>query len=288
MKTFKFLILMLVAACGLTSCDDLLKDDEPNFNDYYAMTITGCERVGSVLIVDFTVKNISKKDEQNFNLSSLKTYDNLGNSYTWVDNGETYVAFGEGDYSNNRTTSIRSGETIRGSFKITNFDPTNSATRIELAFNCKSPVHGFSGGVSSKNIPVTDHRVMSNGIQTNDRRLDYTMRQISYDENGNCIVAFSLKNNTGKELKNLKLGSCRTLDNFGNYYDYWSTGISFDGENFSRDKTTNVPVDGTIDIFIKIDDFDENAYALNASIGIESSYVVFNDNTIRLLNISLN
>lgn len=155
MKTFKFLILMLVAACGLTSCDDLLKDDEPNFNDYYAMTITGCERVGSVLIVDFTVKNISKKDEQNFNLSSLKTYDNLGNSYTWVDNGETYVAFGEGDYSNNRTTSIRSGETIRGSFKITNFDPTNSATRIELAFNCKSPVHGFSGGVSSKNIPVT-------------------------------------------------------------------------------------------------------------------------------------
>lgn len=129
---------------------------------------------------------------------------------------------------------------------------------------------------------------MSNGIQTNDRRLDYTMRQISYDENGNCIVAFSLKNNTGKELKNLKLGSCRTLDNFGNYYDYWSTGISFDGENFSRDKTTNVPVDGTIDIFIKIDDFDENAYALNASIGIESSNVVFNDNTIRLLNISLN
>lgn len=62
MKYLKFMSLLLLACLGLASCDELTDDDrEPRLTDYVDFKVNKCERIGSVLIVDFTAKNKTKE-----------------------------------------------------------------------------------------------------------------------------------------------------------------------------------------------------------------------------------
>lgn len=223
--------MMLFAVLAFASCDELTddKDKEPTFSDYFQMKITNCERVGDNLQVNFTLKNISGENlpQVQFGGSGSVSEDNLGNRY-----GSKLSLGSDWDYS--VSTSMSKGETITGSFLISNFNASSKANKLNLAFNCSCAALNFNGVGEIKNLKVKDNRVLSNGISTNDLGLDYKLERVNKKlVNGQTVVdiTFSVQNNTGEDLQDFAyhVSGSSPQDNNGKSYN---SEISYDGSNF--------------------------------------------------------
>lgn len=236
MKLLRYFLPVLLAVFTFCACDDWFggddpSDKEPQFSDYFKMEITRCERVADVLIVDFKMKNVSGKDLQQVELRSdyNGSKDNLGNGYY----NRQDVSLG-GRWSNLGQKSIKKNETITGSFRIKEFDKTNSAQKLTLNFNCASSDLDFNGEVSIANIKIADKRVLTDGIDTNDFGLKYqlvgTDRKM-IDGYNYSFITFTVTNNTGVNLSNVN------FDTNNNYFsgdtESFRCDISSDGSAFS-------------------------------------------------------
>lgn len=223
------LVCGLTVSLSLTSCDndvlnEIFDDGVESWDDYVSIKITRCERVGHNLIIDYEMKN--KKDREvrvtasrpEYSSSSLlPIVDNLGNGY-----GAFFSFASEKYYWGYSHVNISAKNTVTGHIKVENFDDSNKAQKV----NCKMYI--VIDGVdidyehrlfSQDGIKITDKRILKDGVQTNDNNLVYTIQSCRFNDNGNVILNFSVKNNTGYDLKNYELSGSKVYDDFGNSYD---------------------------------------------------------------------
>ena len=221
------LVCGLTVSLSLTSCDndvlnEIFDDGVESWDDYVSIKITRCERVGHNLIIDYEMKNkkdrevrVSVENPVNRRTSGA-IVDNLGNEYYA---GFSFASEGYRSYS---YVNISAKNTVIGHLKIENFDESNKAQKV----NCKMTI-GINGVeidlehrlFSQDGIKITDNRILKNGVQTNDNNLAYTIQSCRFNDNGNVILNFSVKNNTGYDLKNYTLGRNKVYDDFGNSYE---------------------------------------------------------------------
>lgn len=241
MKLLRYFLPVLLAVFTFCACDDWFggddpSDKEPQFSDYFKMEITRCERVADVLIVDFKMKNVSGKDLQQVELRTAYNCakDNLGNEYY---NSQDVSLGGKWNYSGKK--SIKKNETITGSFRIRDFDKTNSAQKLTLNFKCASSDLDFDGEVSIANIKIADKRVLTDGIDTNDFGLKYqlvgTERKIV--DGRNCsFITFTVTNNTGVNLSDVDF----CAHSFYGDTEGFNCDMSSDGSAFSYTATVRI------------------------------------------------
>ncbi len=248
-------------------------DKEPQFSDYFKMEITRCERVADVLIVDFKMKNVSGKDLQQVELRSdyNGSKDNLGNGYY----NRQDVSLG-GRWSNLGQKSIKKNETITGSFRIKEFDKTNSAQKLTLNFNCASSDLNFNGEVSIANIKIADKRVLTDGIDTNDFGLKYqlvgTDRKM-IDGYNYSFITFTVTNNTGVNLSNVN------FDTNNNYFsgdtESFRCNISSDGSAFSSITTLRIQTGETKTLTIRVNNVPDRIKQLRGAVTCRTdSYIL--------------
>lgn len=240
MKNVKYLFLMLLAVLTLASCknDETDENGNPTFKKYFRMEVTRCERVSGVLIVDFNLKNVSGKNLQEVQLNGGSVWnmskDNLGNEYY------SEVSFG-GEWGTSARKSIVKDGSVSGSFRISSFDPTNSAKKLDLKFACSCADLDFNGGGNVDNVKITDNRKLLSGIDTNDFGLSYkllgTSRKTFPDLSGTKSVIdirFSVTNNTGKDISDYYLNLGNVNNMFKSDKESFNCDISTDGNSFDH------------------------------------------------------
>uniref|UniRef100_UPI003FEF68FB hypothetical protein n=1 Tax=Alloprevotella sp. TaxID=1872471 RepID=UPI003FEF68FB len=278
MKLLRYFLPVLLAVFTFCACDDWFggddpSDKEPQFSDYFKMEITRCERVADVLIVDFKMKNVSGKDLQQVELRSdyNGSKDNLGNGYY----NRQDVSLG-GRWSNLGQKSIKKNETITGSFRIKEFDKTNSAQKLTLNFNCASSDLNFNGEVSIANIKIADKRVLTDGIDTNDFGLKYqlvgTDRKM-IDGYNYSFITFTVTNNTGVNLSNVN------FDTNNNYFsgdtESFRCNISSDGSAFSSITTLRIQTGETKTLTIRVNNVPDRIKQLRGAVTCRTdSYIL--------------
>lgn len=276
MKLLRYFLPVLLAVFTFCACDDWFGNDdpsdkEPQFSDYFKMEITRCERVADVLIVDFKMKNVSGKDLQQVELRTAYNCakDNLGNEYY---NSQDVSLGGKWHYSGKK--SIKKNETITGSFRIRDFDKTNSAQKLTLNFKCASSDLYFDGEVSIANIKIADKRVLTDGIDTNDFGLKYqlvgTDRKIV--DGRNCsFITFTVTNNTGVNLSNVNFN----LSYFYSDTEQFRCDISSDGSAFSYTTALRVQTGETKTLTICIYDVPDRIKQLRGTVTCSTdSYIL--------------
>lgn len=276
MKLLRYFLPVLLAVFTFCACDDWFggddpSDKEPQFSDYFKMEITRCERVADVLIVDFKMKNVSGKDLQQVELRTAYNCakDNLGNEYY---NSQDVSLGGKWNYSGKK--SIKKNETITGSFRIRDFDKTNSAQKLTLNFKCASSDLDFDGEVSIANIKIADKRVLTDGIDTNDFGLKYqllgTERKIV--DGRNCsFITFTVTNNTGVNLSNVKF----YLSYFYSDTEQFRCDISSDGSAFSSTTALRIQTGETKTLTICIYDVPDRIKQLRGTVTCSTdSYIL--------------
>lgn len=276
MKLLRYFLPVLLAVFTFCACDDWFggddpSDKEPQFSDYFKMEITRCERVADVLIVDFKMKNVSGKDLQQVELRTAYNCakDNLGNEY--YDSQDVSLG-GKWNYSGKK--SIKKNETITGSFRIRDFDKTNSAQKLTLNFKCASSDLDFDGEVSIANIKIADKRVLTDGIDTNDFGLKYqlvgTDRKIV--DGRNCsFITFTVTNNTGVNLSNVKF----YLSYFYSDTEQFRCDISSDGSAFSYTTALRIQTGETKTLTICIYDVPDRIKQLRGTVTCSTdSYIL--------------
>lgn len=296
LEIWKYAALFMAALCmtfTFAACEDLFGDDEdeeeqsePQFSDYFTMSITRCERVGDVLILDWTIKNKSKKDAQNLtinmgNYGCLST-DDTGETYRYGNvrigsNGSTFA-------STSRTTAVLAGETIQGTIRINSFNATNTATKFTLNVDVACTEMGVSETLEFKNIAITDNRVLSKGIQTNDTKLAYTVKSCKRDDDGNVILCFTVKNNTGTSLQDYKVSLNSFTDNLSSNC---TEEISLTNNFSSWSLTTDIAAGETLSYYIKITNVNENATWVGGSIYLSSDNYEFECSEASFYNIAI-
>lgn len=276
MKLLRYFLPVLLAVFTFCACDDWFggddpSDKEPQFSDYFKMEITRCERVADVLIVDFKMKNVSGKDLQQVELRTAYNCakDNLGNEYY---NSQDVSLGGKWNYSGKK--SIKKNETITGSFRIRDFDKTNSAQKLTLNFKCVSSDLDFDGEVSIANIKIADKRVLTDGIDTNDFGLKYqlvgTDRKIV--DGRNCsFITFTVTNNTGVNLSNVNFN----LSYFYSDTEQFRCDISSDGSAFSYTTALRIQTGETKTLTICIYDVPDRIKQLRGTVTCSTdSYIL--------------
>ena len=289
----------MVLCMSLTSCNKNDDNKLPTWADYVDFSITRCERVGGVLMVDFTVTN--KKDNNlQVRLYEQTVTDNMGKSYRTLvwgssDYETTAIAMNNDKFYGDVSFNLTGKGSIKGHLKVYDFNPANSATNISVSMDVaiENVTLGYSTYAKS-GIAITDNRVKEHGVQTNDSKLTYQVTSCKYNE-GNVDLTFTLTNNTGATLRNLYFneesdrGGYTGYDDLGNNYTAWR-GTRYlrlgDGEWVSVIETS-VPAGGTISVTARVTDVRSNASELYLSFLTGSEYYVCEDNTLRFISVPI-
>lgn len=295
MKTFKniaarfgglLLIVCMAIGCTLSfsSCsteeDELDDDGHRAFSKAFDFSVTRVERVGSVLIMDFTIRNKSGKDIQNFNIDPGDAEDSQGQTNSHVD-----VRFGNGEYSYSREVTFAKGETLSGSFRVRYFDDSNSARTVDIGFRCRADEANIDPNeyVTTGNKSITDNRVFSNGIQTNDLNLNYELVKTRQDGT-DVYVTFRLTNNTGVVLRNFELSSAEARDQNGTTYHHTYI-VAGDGTDYSWGVTTDINSGASQNYTLKISYVNIKVSKMSVNVGVTSPSYVIADDMVRILTV---
>lgn len=291
-KVFKFASAIMVAFCMVftfAACETEEEENgEPSFSDYFTMNITRTERVSDMLVMDWTIKNKSKTDVSSLLLNMGATF-----SHSTDDLGDTYP-YGEyslsgGNWSGSKTISVLAGETISGSIRIGVGKMSNSAKRFTLQTDASCSELGVGETLEFENLNITDNRVMSKGIQTNDSKLSYTVNSCTRDGDGNVILSFTLKNNTGYLLQDphINISGSSFTDNLGSF----CTGeISLTGsENWRGDSQTSTAIDAGASqtFYLKIHNVNTGASSVSGGFILSSDNYNFECSTAKILTIPI-
>lgn len=302
MKLFKYMAMIIAALCMMgtfVSCEEKEEEvqeesaDNNLFERYFKTTIESCERVGDVLIVDLTITNKSGKDVQDLTFRTEWSSE-LGKSRDDLNNELRYdmtFSLNGGSYKNSLSNvSILAGESIKLKIHVRDFDKTNSASYVWLYVNTPSDMlkMGMYSGLKLEKLKVTDKRVLSKGIQTNDRKLSYTFTKAQRDENNNDVyMYFKLKNNTGMHLRNIKIESnynANITDNLGNSY-YMEFGA--DKNYMSSSYTTDLEVGAEMEFIVKVSDVAIQATRFSGHFDVNADNYVMDDNVLNFFNLGL-
>jgi len=292
--------LAFITLCStLTSCDKKDDDKLPSYADFVEFQITRCERVGGVLMVDFTVTN--KKDYNlKVTLENQTVTDNTGKNYrtlVWGSDisNSTGIAMNEDPFYGNVSFNLISEGSMSGHLKVYDYDPADRATAVSLQIGVGlESIQLGNNTFIRTNIATTDNRVKEHGVQTNDSKLAYQVTSCTYDD-GNVDIAFTVTNNTGQTLKVLRFNeeSDRAgyvaYDDMGNNYTAGrgTRFLSLDGEDWRSSIETTVPAGGKLNLVARVTDVRSNASEMSLSFLVTSDDYVCNDNTVRFLSIPI-
>ena len=287
MKHFKYLLLMLMAVLAFASCEKE-EDETSGFSKYLQMKINSCERFGDVLRIDFTMTNVSGKYLEDIEFSDVSVVDNNGD-YSGFNAG--FVSFNDGFKKYHLKVSIDKKDKIEGAFFIKDFKPS-SVKSVDLEFLANLGSDKFYETVKDfKKIKVEDNRVMRNGIQTNDKALEFKVTSCTRTSMGDCILSMNLKNVSEKNITNFSIGSdlsASFTDNQGGYY--WITvNVSVNGGNWKV-----LPVDKlslyageSMSVRFKIPNFSRTATSLSGAIGVDSDVYPFTGNVAKVMSVEV-
>lgn len=273
-------VSITLAACNFDKDDD---NNTPSAADYININITRCERVGSVLQMDFEVTNKNNADLV-VRLGQPYVTDNNGTKYGY---GNTHISTGSNGYSTSTSITITGKNTIKAHVKVTDFDPLNTAKNIKLEIDGSiTNINCETSTFTNSKIEITDNRVMAHGVQTNDTNLAWKVKSCTRNANGKLVLDFTLTNNTGSALDGVIIRYDEAFDNIGNKFGYGSMWVRW-GNNgdYSSNVRTNIAAGGTIDGSILIEDFNANATEVTANIRISIENYIPSDDIVRFLTI---
>lgn len=289
MKHFKYLLLMLMAVLSFASCE---KEDEETsgFSKYLRMKINSCERFGDVLRIDFTMTNVSGKDLEDIEFSGVSVVDNNGD---YSDFNAGFVSFNDGFKKYHLKVSIDKKDKIEGAFFIDDFKPS-SVKSVDLEFSANLGSDKFNGTVKDfKKIKVEDNRVMRNGIQTNDKALEFKVTSCTRISTGDCILSMNLKNVSEKNITNFSIGisgsSHSFTDDQGGGYRWNIIDVSVNGGNWkdwSVDKLS-LYAGESMSVRFRIPNFSRTATSLSGVIGVASDVYPFTGNVAKVMSVEV-
>lgn len=276
-----------MAVLSFASCE---KEDEETsgFSKYLRMKINSCERFGDVLRIDFTMTNVSGKDLEDIEFSRVSVVDNNGDESSF---NAGSVSFNDGFKKNYLKVSIDKKDKIEGAFFIKDFKPS-SVKSVDLEFLANLGSDKFYETVKDfKKIKVEDNRVMRNGIQTNDKALEFKVTSCTRTSTGDCILSMNLKNVSEKNITNFSIGSGSSTsitDNQGGYH--WNTiNVSVNGGNWKV-----LPVDKlslyageSMSVRFRIPYFSRTATSLSGAIGVDSDVYPFTGNVAKVMSVEV-
>lgn len=292
MKHCKYLLLMLMAVLAFASCEKE-EDETSGFSKYLWMKINSCERFGDVLRIDFTMTNVSGKDLEDIEFSGVSVVDNNGDEYSDLTNSAGSVSFNDGFKKNYLKVSIDKKDKIEGAFFINNFKPS-SVKSVDLKFSADLGSDKFNGTVKDfKKIKVEDNRVMRNGIQTNDKALEFKVTSCTRTSTGDCILSMNLKNVSEKNITNFSIGISGSSDSFtdnqGGGYFWNIIDVSVNGGNWkawSVDKLS-LYAGESMSVRFRIPNFSRTATSLYGVIGVASDVYPFTGNVAKVMSVEV-
>lgn len=286
MKHCKYLLLMLMAVLAFASCEKE-EDETSGFSKYLRMKINSCERFGDVLRIDFTMTNVSGKDLEDIEFSGVSVVDNNGDEYGGYTAGS--VSFNDGFKKNNLKVSIDKKDKIEGAFFINDFKPS-SVKSVDLDFLADLGSDKFQGHVTDfKKIKVEDNRVMRNGIQTNDKALEFKVTSCTRTSTGDCILSMNLKNVSEKNITNFGISSNSFTDNQGGGY-FWSfIDVSVNGGNWIDWHVDELSLYAgeSMSVRFRIPNFSRTATSLSGGIGVDSKVYPFTGNVAKVMRVEV-
>ena len=277
-----------MAVLAFASCEKE-EDETSGFSKYLRMKINSCERFGDVLRIDFTMTNVSGKDLEDIEFSGVSVVDNNGDEYSDLTNSAGSVSFNDGFKKNYLKVSIDKKDKIEGAFFINNFKPS-SVKSVDLKFSADLGSDKFNGTVKDfKKIKVEDNRVMRNGIQTNDKALEFNVTSCTRTSTGDCILSMNLKNVSEKNITNFSIGRLSFTDNQGGGYFWNIMDVSVNGGNWKV-----LPVDKlslyageSMSVRFRIPDFSRTATSLSGVIGVDSDVYPFTGNVAKVMSVEV-
>lgn len=292
MKHRKYLLLMLMAVLAFASCEKE-EDETSGFSKYLLMKINRCERFGDVLRIDFTMTNVSGKDLEDIEFSGVSVVDNNGDEYSDLTNSAGSVSFNDGFKNNYLKVSIDKKDKIEGAFFINNFKPS-SVKSVDLKFSADLGSDKFNGTVKDfKKIKVEDNRVMRNGIQTNDKALEFKVTSCTRTSTGDCILSMNLKNVSEKSITNFSIGISGSSDSFtdnqGGGYFWNIIDVSVNGGNWKSwfvDKLS-LYAGESMSVRFRIPNFSRTATSLSGVIGVDSDVYPFTGNVAKVMSVEV-
>lgn len=178
---FKYLAMMMLIVASLcttlTSCEN--KEDEPKngqsldvypwkdhpksyirmFDSRMELKMLSIRRDGTSLLVDYTLTNVGFGEDVTLKitLNENGAHDNLGNTYKASPNWPGVIGFINGTnlYANPRVDFLPN-QTIKGSFKLMEFDPNATAFSVSVDVQKYKPADLILAGdrMDFVNIPV--------------------------------------------------------------------------------------------------------------------------------------
>ena len=286
MKHFKYLLLMLMAVLAFASSEKE-EDETSGFSKYLLMEINSCERFGDVLRIDFTMTNVSGKDLEDIEFSGVSVVDNNGDEYGGYTAGS--VSFNDGFQKNFLKVSIDKKDKIEGAFFINDFKPS-SVKSVDLEFSADLGSDKFNGTVKDfKKIKVEDNRVMRNGIQTNDKALEFKVTSCTRTSTGDCILSMNLKNVSEKNITNFGISSTSFTDNQGGGYHWNTINVSVNGGNWKDWHVDELSLYAgeSMSVRFRIPNFSRTATSLSGGIGVDSKVYPFTGNVAKVMSVEV-
>ncbi|MGN0224940.1 MAG: hypothetical protein ACI4A7_02510 [Prevotella sp.] len=279
-----FLLVCSAIVCMLTlfSCTEEEEFDEKGnrvFSTAFGFTVTHTERVGSVLIMDFSIKNKSGKDIRNF-LINPGDAECQGARYSSVD-----VRLGKEDYASSRRTTFGDGETLTGTFRVRYFDAASSVDKVNIYYSCEAEEANIDSYEthSTNDQKIKDNRVLIDGIQTNDLNLDYQL--LKTVQNGSDVyITFSLTNNTGGVLSNFQLVPVEAYDQNGTRYSNTNI-VGGNSSDYSWGVTTHINNGASQTYTVKVSYVNTSVSKMSIDIGVTSPSYVIADDKVRFITV---
>ena len=280
MKSFKWMLLLLCVMClCIVSCDE--KKNEENeegasWSQFVNIEMTRCERVGYVLQIDYVMKN---KQEKDLTVSISR------NGYITDNNGTDYsygVSFGENSYSDWTKATIPAKKTVEFHVKAYDFNGSNSLSAVDVNYLIKIDDDWTGYPYTKKNVKFVDKRVLNDGIQTNDTKLDYTLNSCSF-EGDDLIVDFTLKNNTGKDLKDFSISRNSAQDESGT--TYYNVVVKWGNGSWGDWRSVDIPMDRSVKGSIRIDDFSRSSSYVSLELTNKINNYIPSDDIVRFITI---
>ena len=205
------------------------------------------------------------------------------------------VSFNDGFKKNYLKVSIDKKDKIEGAFFINNFKPS-SVKSVDLKFSADLGSDKFNGTVKDfKKIKVEDNRVMRNGIQTNDKALEFKVTSCTRTSTGDCILSMNLKNvsEENKNITNFSIGEANNSnsfeDNQGNGY-FWNTiDVSVNGGNWKDYRVYDLSLYAgeCMTVKFRIPNFSRTATSLSGVIGVNSDVYPFTGNVAKVMSVEV-
>lgn len=302
-RMLTLVLLFVSTTCLFVACDsELFLDPESpegklaTFRKYFEVKVVDAERVGDNLMVELEITN-KTTTSSSLNIWRAEVVDNKG--------GKDYdpdIRFGESEYQDYDVTSnVRGGATVKTTIKIKKFGfDTDNKKSVSLMLSMRANDMEMSDQVDylvTDKLTWKDNRVTADGVQTCDRNLVFDVLSCQRQENGDCLVKYTVQNLTSRTI-NYEVWPRSCFDNVGNEYsvgEFGDLSYAFGDEDLDPilswwslgDFRSQLRPGATLESRILVKHFSPSAKTLNIYMGCKdySNTYFFDDDYTRFLDI---